>query len=1857
VDCPDENRIVEYLQDLLPAAHRTELEAHIDGCAGCLALVAEVIRGQASRAARELDPGTHVEHFQIMRLIGRGAMGEVYLGRDTRLGRRVALKIIRPDRLGSSTATERFLFEARTTARFNHPHIVTVYSVGEWRGMPYLALEYLEGETLRQRLDEERQGMQESIRVGLAVAEALSEAHRGNVLHRDLKPANVMLPRDGRLRVLDFGLAKALPNRRLGLLDTLDVDSASFDEAASMEIQVSRNGWVMGRGERRDASRRGWIRGTPAYMAPEQWSGAECTPATDLWALGVLLHEMLGGHHPYEGVPMSALRDLVTSADPMPAPAGSEPLPEPLTDLVRRCLAKNPAERPTATQACDALEALLAPRREHKADLESPYRGLLPFSERHAGLFFGREAEVAAFLELMREQAVMPVVGPSGAGKTSFVQAGVLPRLRERASWLALQLRPGSRPFANLASRLLRGETLTRSASSGVAGLSGELPTPERSEQDIDALARELADSPLRLNLALRQLADSHRSRVLLFVDGLEELCTMVADASERAAFMEAICNAGDEAGDPVRVIFTLRDDFLGRLPLTSRVRELLGQLTLIHAPEPEDLQQTLVGPLSAVGFRFDDEELPQRMVRAVCGEPAALALLQFTAQSLWDRRDRERRLLLASAYEAIGGVAGALARHADRVLEGLPDPEVSLARRLLLRLVTPDGTRRTMGRSALLADLPREAEEVLERLIQGRLLSVRKGLAGEPLAPEEPQLELAHESLIASWARLSRWIDEGREELAFLAEVEQAAGIWDRRGRPEEEVWRGRALQEALLRAERSPELPERAAAFLEAAKQKEERQHRRRRRQLVAAGVALAIVAVVSVVVAMTLARKSREAAAQRDLARARQAAAQREGVLGALAQGDLLQAWSKLRSSLETEDSPLARALWTRLARRQDLWSHQLGGNVYAAAFSPDGRQVAAACQDKSIYIFDARTARYRVLRGHDDQVFAAAFSPDGTRLASGAWDGEVRLWELRTGAVKLLPGHKAAVWRVTFSSDGRRLASASWDRTARLWDLAGARSVRVLRGHEDRVYGVAFSPDGETLATAGADRKLLLWSTSSGKLLRTLLGHEKRVYEVSWSPDGDTLASAGLDRTIRLWDPRSGKPRRTIRGPSSGVYGLAFSPDGEALASSGWTGHGVALVPLSARGRPARLGAHDERVYSVAFSPDGKALASGGSDKTLRLWRVGATPPDRELPPHHGVTWGVAFSPDGQTIASGGLDRTVRLWDVRRGAVRRILRAHDDLVTGITFSPDGKTLATASADRSVILWDVALGEPRVRLANHKAAVYGVAVSPDGSTVATGGSDRTLRLWSTATGGARQALEGHGGVIWSVAYSPDGAFLATASADRTVRVWRTQPEVRQHQVLEGPGGTVYGVAFAPSGDRLAAGGADGVIHVWPFDRRGAGQARKLRTAPGRPYYLGFDPSGQRLAVPLSSGQVRVFDLKHGSHRDLSGHGGEVNTARFSPDGAQLATTGDDGTVRLWDIATGEPRWRTVVALHQPPRAGGRGEAPPRAGAERPTSLQTLTHLGWWPAQLEADWARGLSRRARRAAVSDDGDWLCVLTSDRQLSLSRLSSDRRLFSEALGQAGTVELLALPRVCVANVAGRLRFYSAEGAYREAHRDVAALDTDGAGGVLVATRGGEVLALAPDGERRQVYRTGVGVTAMARDRAWLALGFREGNIELRPLAGGHKAPQQAQQAAAGQGQGGGAGRGVPSPRRPIKKKDFPFEGVPSVAVTALRFGPPGTLAAGFADGSWGLWSSQNGRQLLGGRLHGPVLPLRLVKDRLLVVTALGQQRVVDLSAFRRPYCQLLREVWSRAPTVWEHGLPVLRPPPEGHRCR
>ncbi|MFH0900182.1 MAG: serine/threonine-protein kinase, partial [Pseudomonadota bacterium] len=757
----------------------------------------------------------------------------------------------------------------------------------------------------------------------LAIAQALVEAHRHRVLHRDLKPENVVLAKDGRLRLVDLGLAKVrtrMPSRIPDSVTGVNAPRPSIPAPGSssgerVEVADCRraSGVVSGY-----ATAAGTVQGTPAYMAPEQWRGEESSEATDIWAFGVILHELLVGRRPYTERNSPDLRAAILQPRPVAMLAPSRDLPVELVELVARCLEKDGTRRPAASQVVDALERLLSERRRHLVAEQSPFRGLFPFCERHADVFFGRDSEIAVFLESLRDQAVIPVVGPSGAGKSSFVQAGVIPRLREQGAWQTLTIRPGADPFGVLAARLLADDTGLRASESvasairtsdlvppdllrSMAGVEETARTPPAIPIQLDALIEQLRRKPEILGVFLHDLAVRERCKVLLFVDQLEETYTMVADRTAREAFIRAICRVADHPSSPVRAVFTIRDDFLGHLGGGSEVAAALARVFVLRRPSREGMEEVLTRPLAMVGYSYDDPPLVSEMVESVQDEPACLPLLQFAGNMLWERRDKSRRLLCRTTYEAMGGVAGSLAEHADGVLAGMTPAQIDLTRQLLLRLVTSAGTRRTLPAAAAVAGLGAGVEDVLEKLTQARLLTVRRAAdSGRRQQGEgkggsgEAVLDLVHESLVRTWRRLARWIEESHEELALLAEIGQAAELWEKRGRRHEEVWQGDALADARRKLARlTTKVPESVAQFVEAGLRKGKRQ--RRRKRLLAAGTMafLVVVAVVSLWQREVAKLRAVEAQTQRARAEQREAEARRVGARAAFIRGELLEA----------------------------------------------------------------------------------------------------------------------------------------------------------------------------------------------------------------------------------------------------------------------------------------------------------------------------------------------------------------------------------------------------------------------------------------------------------------------------------------------------------------------------------------------------------------------------------------------------------------------------------------------------------------------------------------------------------------------------------------------------------------------------------------------------------------------------------------------------------------------------------------------------------------------------------------------------------------------------------------------------
>src|SRR5712691_3810713 len=284
-----------------------------------------------------LSTGTRLGRYEIRSKLGEGGMGEVYLAEDTQLGRRVAIKLLPPETISDEHARKRLVREARAAATLDHPHICSVYEVGEANGRSFIAMQYIEGETLDLKLKQKPLELKDSLTIASQVADALAEAHTHGIIHRDVKPANIIITARGQAKVMDFGLAKVMQH------------SEVVASEAETEVPLSTPGAVIG---------------TLPYMSPEQVRGETLDGRSDIFSFGVVLYEMLSGRQPFASESAAATISAILNEEPPTLLRYAPDLAEELQRIARKCLEKD-RERRYQTMRDVALD-LDNCRREHE---------------------------------------------------------------------------------------------------------------------------------------------------------------------------------------------------------------------------------------------------------------------------------------------------------------------------------------------------------------------------------------------------------------------------------------------------------------------------------------------------------------------------------------------------------------------------------------------------------------------------------------------------------------------------------------------------------------------------------------------------------------------------------------------------------------------------------------------------------------------------------------------------------------------------------------------------------------------------------------------------------------------------------------------------------------------------------------------------------------------------------------------------------------------------------------------------------------------------------------------------------------------------------------------------------------------------------------------------------------------------------------------------------------------------------------------------------------------------------------------------------------------------------------------------
>ncbi|MFI2210058.1 hypothetical protein [Streptomyces sp. NPDC020141] len=1048
----------------------------------------------------------------------------------------------------------------------------------------------------------------------------------------------------------------------------------------------------------------------------------------------------------------------------------------------------------------------------------APYPGLARYGSEDRDHFFGRDGLVAELLELTRRGPFAALVGASGSGKSSLLRAGLVPALRE----------PGE--------------------SGGPAPSVIRILTP--------------GPAPARTHRAL------FTPGALLLVDQFEEVFTLCRDPAERNAFIELLTGAG------VRTVIAVRADFYGRCAEHPALAAALKDSVLLVGPmTPAQLREAVVGPASA-GRLIVERALTARIVADVADEPGGLPLMSHALLEIWRRR--RGRTLTEAAYEAIGGVQGAIAHTAEEVFAEFTEREARAARDLLLRLISPgdatEDTRRPAARDELVRS-PASAR-VLERLVRARLLTV-----------DDSAVDLAHEALITGWPRLRGWIGEDRELLRIHRRLTDAARMWSELGRDPGALYRGAQLESAREAFHvKHDGLTPLERDFLDASLSAHHdglRAAARTARRLRGLTVALSVLLCLAVIAGLTAWHQSRESGRRATEADARRLA----GVADTLRVSDPATAMRLSLAAWRTADVPETReALFAAAAQPET--------DAYTPAV-PDSEP-----EDNSVW------RRY----GADGRTVVRV-GPERTER----WDVEARERRSEKGGGGILPGLGEHAERILDVSPDVRTVAVAAPEGVRLWDLESARMGPAFGPGGDGSEELQgwFTPGGRTFATHRTNGTLRLWDIATGRELLDTGTRSTEGRQVQVSPDDRLLAYCPDRGGPQLWDVRDRRRLPTPWLPRSGRCGegeMRFTPDGRGLALSGETGIRI----WEARSGRERPGIETDGLPQTAFSADGSHVATL-THEVIQLWRTDATGAPVFHAPAHGMNLhDLRLDLEAGVIryaAGGGPNPTLRTVEFDLTAAR--LRERIPLTTAV-FSADRRALATAHA-RGIALRD-ADGTPRHRLPVPERCGREcepvMAFQADGPLFAHTYAGGRVVVRNRDTGAVEATLPARADVS-AMAFSLEGVQIAVSHASMAVKALDTA------RLRPGPGRHVWSTLRRADDGRLLTTTPNGLYFtehrriVSPSD----GTAYQVMRGEGPATAAAFSADRRFMAMSARQGRITLWDgdgmpriavLAPGERIPFTTRRSYPPALAFSPDGRTLAVGDTHGGVRLWDTAS---------------------------------------------------------------------------------------------------------------------------------------------------------------------------------------------------------------------------------------------------------------------------------------------------------------------------------------------------------------
>jgi WD40 repeat protein len=891
---------------------------------------------------------------------------------------------------------------------------------------------------------------------------------------------------------------------------------------------------------------------------------------------------------------------------------------------------------------------------------ETPFLFLNRYERKHAKIFFGRSFYIRELYNRITDPKSPPIIllyGQSGVGKSSLLDAGLMPRIEESHTVLYVR-------------RIQK------------KGLIGSLE---------ESLQRASSNSDhLSLGEKWRQIESQTNKPLVVILDQVEEVYTHPNKdlPNEFQDFLGTLKKTFEKPTlYPVgKLILGYRKEYHPEIDKACGVYELPRAWVFVQPLDRRDIIEVVTGltQISELRQRYNlklDEELPVIIADDLLADkksPVA-PFIQILLTKMWYLSKKNEfspsREFTVEQYQALQRQGIAMKDFFEQQMEKLKNwkqgvVDSGLALDILKYHTSELGTACSRGIEELrhtYGDMLDILEELIKKLKHFYLLT--------DVQQDKADTSLAHDTLAPVVIKEYTDSDKPGQRAARILTAKRGDFKRDEQG-----IW----LDEADLKIVEQGRNGMRALDEIE-KKLLEISQERKLQREKVKKRIrkiGIALIAFI-IIVAIFAIWQWKTAVGEKRIAKANYLASQAQLKV----KEDPTIALRLAEKARDLDRNKIVTAALNKIYSENSFYKivAKLEGNVSSVAFSPDGKNLLTGSWDQIARLWDRQGNMVQEFKGHTKGVTSVAISPDGKTILTGSEDSTARLWGRQGNLEREFKGHTKGVTSVAFSPDGKTILTGSSDRTARLWNSWGGL-LQEFKGHKGEVTSVAFSPDGKTLLTSSNDKTTRLWEWQ-GKLVQRFKGHTGFVSSVSFSPDGKATRTGSNNRIARSWNRWEGLLQE-LKGHKDEVTSMAFSRDGINLLT--FSQDGTARLWDRQGNLVQEFKGYTKRVTSVSFPPDGTNLLAGLQDAAARLWNRQRNLL-QEFKGHKDEVTSMAFSPDGKNLLTGSQDGTARLWDRQRNLLQEF-KGHIGEISFVAFSPDGKTILTGSMDNTARLWDM-------------------------------------------------------------------------------------------------------------------------------------------------------------------------------------------------------------------------------------------------------------------------------------------------------------------------------------------------------------------------------------------------------------------------------------------------------------------------------------------------------------------------------------------------------------------------------------